>query len=42
MSEALEIPERTVRDVMSRLVKKGLAEARGASKNRTYTLKDGE
>lgn len=42
VSEALEIPERTVRDVMSRLVKKGLAEARGANKNRTYTLKDGE
>jgi predicted ArsR family transcriptional regulator len=42
VSKALEIPKRTVRDVMSRLVKKGLAEAQGANKNRTYKLKDGE
>lgn len=40
VSKVLTIPERTVRDVMSRLVKKGLAEASGANKNRTYTLRD--
>ena len=37
-----DVSEKTLRDVMSRLVKKGLAEARGANKNRTYTRKDGE
>ena len=40
MASVLAIPTRTLRDVMRRLLDKGLVEASGADKNRTYTLKE--
>lgn len=39
MSGALGIPERTLRDVMRRLVEKGIVSATGANRNRRYELK---
>lgn len=39
MSGALGIPERTLRDVMLRLVEKGIVSATGANRNRRYELK---
>ena len=39
MSGALGIPERTLRDVMRRLVERGVVSATGANRNRRYELK---
>lgn len=39
MSGAPGIPERTLRDVMRRLVEKGIVSATGANRNRRYELK---
>ena len=39
MSDALDIPERTLRDVMRRLVKRDIVVSTGANRNRRYDLK---
>lgn len=38
VSQALGIPQRTVRDVMRRLVEKDIVVATGANRNRRYSL----
>lgn len=37
-SAALDMPNRTVRDIMARLVERGLVQPEGANRNRTYRL----
>lgn len=39
MSKALAVPARTMRDIMRRLVEKGIVEAAGGNRNRTYSLR---